>query len=372
MANVLVVGAGISGCVSARLLAEKGYEVLLIDRRNHIGGSAYDAKSAAGLTIHMHGAHIFHAKENRVWEFLGRFTDWKPYQHRVQTYVQGRYLPFPINLDTINQLYGFSFDVNGMGRFMEGFRPEVNRPKNFQEAVVARIGPELYELFYKNYTEKLWGQPGEELPVSLAGRQSARENRDPRYFTDCYQGVPDQGYTALFTSMLNHPNIEIRLNTPYAELPDYYKRLSTVYTGCIDEYFDYRFGRLPYRSMRFVFKTYECERFQPAPVVHYPNDYDFMRATEFKQITGESSPRTSVLYEYAGTDGEPYQPMPTREAKELYQKYADAAELLEGIHFTGPLGRYRHMDMNHAALEAMDMVEREFPSDAVVSIIVLD
>lgn len=373
MANVLVVGAGISGCVAARMLAEKSYDVLLVDRRNHIGGNAYDAKSSAGITIQMHGPHIFHAKERKVWDFLGRFTDWRYYQHRVQAYVEGQYVPFPINVDTVNQLYNFTYHINDMGRFLEGFRPQVNRAKNFRETVVARIGEELYDLFYRNYTQKLWGMDGEELPVALAGRQTARENRESRYFTDAYQGIPDQGYTAMFTAMLDHANIETRLNCPYAGLPDHYKRLATVYSGCVDEYFDYRHGELPYRSLRFVFKTYDCERHQPAAVVHYPNDYDFARTTEFKYLTGESSPQTTVLYEYPCAEGDPYYPLPTLPAREQYQKYAADAALLKDIHFVGPLGTYRNMDMNHAAIEAMEVVENRFPSDAEdCSVVVLD
>lgn len=372
MANVLVVGAGISGCVAARQLAEKGYEVLIIDRRNHVGGNAYDAWSAAGITIQMHGPHIFHARDKKVWDFLSRFTDWRFYQHRVATYVEGQFLPFPLNLDTINQLFGFRLDVNGLGKFLETFRPEVNRPKNFEDAVIARVGEELYEMFFKNYSRKQWGMDATDLPVSLAGRQSARLSRDDRYFTDSYQGIPEQGYSAMFAKMLDHPSIEIRLNTPYCELPDHYKRLATIHTGCIDEYFGYKHGELPYRSLRFIFKTYDYEWHQPAGVVHYPNDYDFLRVTEFKHLTGESSAQTTVLYEYPSDEGDPYYPLPTLTAREQHQKYKAEAGLLSGIHFIGPLGRYRNMDMNHAALDAMETVEKHFPSNAMCSVIVLD
>lgn len=365
MANVLVVGTGISGCVAARLLAEKGYEVLLVDRKNHIGGNAYDARNAAGITIHMHGPHIFHAKEPKVWNFLGRFGDWRPIQMRVQSYVQGQYLPMPINIDSINQLYGYRLDADSIREFYEARRLPIDNPKNFRDAVTGRVGEELYDLFFDNYTRKQWGMDGKDLPVFLAGRISARENRDDRYYTDCYQGIPELGYTAMFENMIDHPGIELHLNSPYRELPDDYKRLPTVYTGCIDEYFGYRFGRLPYRSVRFVFKTYEYEWHQPEAVINYPNDYDFLRVTEFKHWTGEMSGQTTVLYEYPTAEGEPYHPLPTLEARELYQKYAEAAENLDGMYFIGPFGRYRNMNLNHAALAAMEVVEKNFSPDTV-------
>lgn len=369
MANVLIVGAGISGCVAARLLAEKGYGVLMVDRRNHIGGNAYDARNAAGITIQMHGPHVFHARDGKVWNFLSRFTEWSPYQLRIQAYVEGRHVPVPINIDTINQLYGLSLNADTIGRFFELRRARHDSPKNFRDAVIGRIGPELYSLFFDNYTRKFWGIDPEKLPVFLAGRQSARQNRDNRYYLDSYQGIPEQGYTAMFMKMLDHPLIEIRLNCPYRDLPDDCKRMPTVYTGCVDEYFGHRFGRLPYRSVRFVFKTYEYEWHQPEAVVHYPNDYDFVRATEFKHWTRERSKHTTVLYEYPDAEGDPYYPLPTLEAREAHQKYAEAAAALAGIYFIGPMGAYRNLDMNHSALMAMELVEKRFPSIKACNII---
>lgn len=372
MANVLVVGSGISGCVAARLLAERGYEVLLAERKTHIGGNAYDATNAAGITIQMHGPHIFHAKDSRVWDFLGRFTDWRPYQLRALSYVEGRHVPVPINLDTINELYGYSHDADTIGRFYESRRIPNDKPKNLKEAVTARIGQDLYDLFFENYNRKQWGLMGEQLPVFMAGRASARENRDDRSYTDCFQGIPGQGYTAMFEAMLNHPNIEARLNCPYRAIPDDYKRLPTIYTGCIDEYFGYRYGKLPYRSIRFVYKTYDYERHLPAAVVNYPNDYDFIRATEAKHWTGEVSKQTTVVYEYPNDTGDPYYPMPSLEARELYQKYAAAAESIKGMYFLGPFGRYRNMDMNNAALGAMELVEKCFPPSEVTCSVMVE
>ena len=372
MHNVLVVGSGISGCVAARMLAENGYSVLMVERRNHVGGNTYDAKNAAGLTIQMHGTHIFHAKDARVWDFLTRFTDWRFFQLKAQTYVEGRHVPFPINQDTINQLYGFNLDAFSFGRFIDARRQRLDKPKNLRDAITMRIGEELYDLFFKNYIRKQWGLDGETLPVFLAGRQSARENRDERTFTDPFQGVPERGYSAMFNKMLAHPGIEVRLNTPYRDLPNDCKRLPTIYTGCIDEYFDYRFGKLPYRSLRFLFKTYDYEWHQPAAVVHFPNDYDFIRASECKHWTGESSRQTTVVYEYPTNDGEPYFPNPTRKARDLYEKYAAAAAEAKGLHFIGPFGRYRNLDMNHAALDAMTTVDRHFPPLEPCSVVVVE
>ena len=371
MANVLVVGAGISGCVAARMLAEKGYEVLLVDRRNHVGGNAYDAKNAAGITIQMHGPHIFHAKDAKVWDFLSRFTGWRYYQHRAMAYVEGRHVPVPINIDTVNQLYGLFHDAESIGRFFEANRAPIDKPRSLREAVIGRIGEDLYDLLFRNYTKKLWGVDGDALPASLAGRQSARLNRDDRCYAEPYQGIPEHGFAAMFAAMLDHPGIEVRLNCPYRELPDDCKRLSTIYTGCIDEYFGHRFGRLPYRSLRFFYKTYDYEWHQPVATVNFPNDYEFVRATEFKHWTRETSKQTTVVYEHPRDEGEPYYPLPTLDARELYQKYAEAAKALKGIHFVGPFGSYRNMDMNHAALETMDVVEKHFPGDEVCSVVVL-
>ena len=372
MANVLVVGTGISGCVAARMLAEKGYDVLVVERRNHIGGNAYDARNSAGITIQMHGPHIFHARDARAWEFLGRFADWRPYQLRARAYVEGRHVPDPINIDSINLLYGFQHDADTIGRFFELRRERGENPKTYRDAVAARVGAELYALFFENYARKKWGVDGRELPVFLAGRQSARRNRDDRSSTDPYQGVPEHGYTALFSSMLDHPAIDVRLNCPYRELGGESKRLQTVYSGCIDEFFGHCFGRLPYRSIRFVFKTYDYEWHQPSAVVNYPNDYDFLRSSEFKHWTGEASRQTTVLYEYPCAEGDPYLPLPTLEARELHQKYLDAAQGLRDVHFVGPLGQYRNMDMNHAALSAMEVVDRHFPGDENYSVIVAE
>ncbi len=369
MANVLVVGAGISGCVAARLLAEKGYEVLVVERRNHIGGNAYDARNAAGITMQMHGPHVFHARDPKVWNFLNRFTDWRHYQLRVQAYVAGKYVPLPINIDTINQLYTLDLNADTIGRFFELRRTRQDSPKNLRDAVINRIGIELYSMFFDNYMRKYWGLDSKDLPVFLAGRESARLNSDNRYYLDGFQGIPEHGYTAMFTNMLDHPSIETRLNCRYRDLPDDYKRLPTIYTGCVDEYFGYRLGRLPYRSVRFVFKTYDYEWHQPEAVVHYPNDYDFMRATEFKHWTRENSKQTTVVYEYPNENGDPYYPLPTLEAREQHQKYAAMADAMPDIYFIGPLGVYRNLDMNHSALMAMDIVEKRFPSAETCSVI---
>lgn len=372
MTSVLVVGAGISGCVAARLLAEKGYEVLVVDRRNHIGGNAYDARNAAGITIQMHGPHIFHDRTGKVWDFLSRFADWRPYQLRTKAYVEGRHVPDPINIDTINELFGYKHDADTIGRFFEQRRERITNPKTYRDAIAARVGGDLYELFFENYARKKWGLDGNRLPVFLAGRQSARLNRDDRYYTDGFQGVPEQGFTSLFTAMLDHPSIDVRLNRPYRDLPDDYKRLPTIYSGCVDEFFGYRFGKLPYRSIQFVFRTYDGEWHQPAAIVNYPNDYDFLRSAEFKRWTGERSSQTTVVYEYPCDNGDPYYPMPTLEARELHQKYIDAAKSLGEIHFVGPLGMYRNMDMNHAALAAMEVVEKRFPARDACDVIVAE
>ena len=288
--DYLVVGAGFAGSVLAERLAANGKTVLVIDKRPHIAGNAYDFYNEHGLLVHLYGPHIFHTQSEKVFNYLSQFTDWRPYEHRVLASVDGKRVPIPINLDTINQLYGLDLDAAGMEAFLaERAEPRADI-RTSEDIVVSKVGRELYEKFFKNYTRKQWGVDPSELDASVAGRIPVRLNRDDRYFSDTFQVMPLEGYTRMFERMLAHPNITVQLSTDYREIMDEYPGAKMVYTGPVDEFFDYRFGKLPYRSLRFEHETHNVEQLQPVGVVNYPNCHKYTRVTEFKHLTGQEHP----------------------------------------------------------------------------------
>ncbi|HYE58213.1 MAG TPA: UDP-galactopyranose mutase, partial [Rhodothermales bacterium] len=297
--DYLVVGAGFAGAVMAeRLAREGGKRVLVVDRRRHIAGNAYDEYNADGLLIHRYGPHIFHTNAKRVWDYLSAFTEWRPYEHRVLASVDGQLLPIPINLDTINRLYGLnltSFEVEDFFNRLAEPRAQI---RTSEDVVVSRVGTELYRKFFRNYTRKQWDLDPSELDASVISRVPIRTNRDDRYFTDTYQAMPLHGYTRMFERMLEHPRIKVMLGADYREVRDLVPHGEVIFTGPVDEYFDFAFGKLPYRSLEFRHETHAASVFQPAPVVNYPNEHPYTRITEFKYLTGQEHPKTSVVYEY--------------------------------------------------------------------------
>ena len=320
--DTIVVGAGFAGSVLAERLAGRlGKHVLLIDKRDHIAGNAYDFYNEHGILIHKYGPHIFHTNSEKVLAYLSRFTDWRPYEHRVLSSVDGQLLPIPINLDTINRLYGISLDAEGMKGFLaeRAFKPAEIRTS--EDIVVSRVGRELYEKFFRNYTRKQWGIDPSQLDASVAGRIPVRFDRDDRYFGDSYQVMPLQGYTRMFERMLDQPNLTVRTGVDYKDIARTYPAAKIIYTGPIDEYFDFRFGSLPYRSLEFRHETHDREVFQDAPVVNYPNDHAYTRITEFKYLTGQKHAKTSIVYEYPKAEGDPYYPIPRPENAAIYARY---------------------------------------------------
>ncbi|HEY9873145.1 MAG TPA: UDP-galactopyranose mutase, partial [Candidatus Obscuribacterales bacterium] len=293
--DYLIVGAGFSGSIIAeRLATQLGKKVLIVDKRNHIGGNAYDHYDNSGVLVHKYGPHIFHTNSREVFEHLSKFTEWRSYEHRVLASVDGQLVPIPINLDTINKLYGMnltSFQV-------EEFFAKVAEPKEYirtsEDVVVSQVGRELYEKFFRNYTRKQWGLDPSELDRSVIARIPTRTNRDDRYFTDSYQAMPLHGFTRMFENMLSHPNIKVMLNTDYREIQKAIPCREIVYTGPVDEFFDLRYGKLPYRSLEFKHETHNTPVFQSAPVVNYPNEQLYTRITEFKYLTGQEHSKTSI------------------------------------------------------------------------------
>jgi UDP-galactopyranose mutase len=354
--DYLVIGAGFAGSVVAeRLASQLGKRVLVVDRRPHVGGNTYDFYNEHGILVHQYGPHIFHTSSQKVVDYLSQFTRWRPYEHRVLAHVDGKNLPIPINLDTVNALYDLELDSGGMEKFLAE-RVEVRSElRTSEDIVLSRVGRELYEKFFRNYTRKQWGLDPSQLDASVAGRIPVRFSRDDRYFTDTFQAMPLEGFTRMFERILTDPRITTLLSTDYKEIVGRYPNAKIVYTGPIDEFFDYRFGRLPYRSLRFEHKTFEQDRFQAAPVVNYPNDHDYTRITEFKYLTGQLHEKTSVVYEYPGTEGEPYYPIPRPENNELYERYRSLADATVGVYFCGRLANYRYFNMDQVVAQALHL-----------------
>ena len=359
MFDYLVVGAGFAGSVLAeRLAAGSGKKVLVVDKRPHIGGNAYDHYDEHGLLVHKYGPHIFHTNSRDVFEYLSRFTGWRNYQHRVRASVDGQLVPIPINLDTINQLYGTQYTSFQLQDFFASVAETRESIRTSEDVIVSKVGRELYEKFFRNYTRKQWGLDPSELDSSVIARIPVRTNRDDRYFTDTYQAMPLHGYTRMFERILSHPNIKIMLNTDYHEIEGSIPYSQVVFTGPIDEYFDYRFGKLPYRSLQFKFETLSVSQHQPVAVVNYPNDYAFTRVTEIKQITGQDHQKTTLVAEYPQAEGDPYYPVPRPENAALYKRYQELAEATEGVHFVGRLATYKYYNMDQVVAQALATYSR--------------
>ncbi|MEY2572844.1 MAG: UDP-galactopyranose mutase [Verrucomicrobiota bacterium] len=359
MFDYLVVGAGFAGSVLAERLARgSGKRVLICDQRAHIGGNAYDEYDSAGVLVHRYGPHIFHTNSAEVFNYLSRFTDWRGYEHRVLASVEGQLLPMPINLDTINRLYGLNLDSTGVEDYLASVAETRATVRTSEDVVVSRVGRDLYEKFFRNYTRKQWGLDPSELDAQVAARIPVRTNRDDRYFTDEYQAMPRRGFTRLFENLLDHPNISILLNTDYREIADEIPYRKMIYTGPIDEFFDLRFGKLPYRSLQFRHETHDRERFQPAAVVNYPNEHDYTRITEFKYLTGQEHRQTSVVYEFPKAEGDPYYPIPQAANAAVYKQYRELAEATPGVRFVGRLATYRYYNMDQVIAQALTVYKK--------------
>lgn len=359
MFDYLIVGAGFAGAVLAeRLATQAGKKVLIIDKRNHIGGNTYDYYNKHGILVHKYGPHIFHTNSREIYDYLGKFTTWRPYEHRVLASVDGMLVPIPINLNTINTLYGLNLCSDEVENFLNSRAEKKERIVTSEDVVVNKVGRDLYEKFFKHYTKKQWDLDPSELDASVAARIPTRSNRDDRYFTDKYQGMPLHGYTKMFENMLSHPNIKVMLNTDYKEIRDYIPFREMIYTGPIDYFFDYCYGKLPYRSIEFKFETIETETFQPTGTVNYPNEHPYTRVTEFKYLTGQKHSRTTVVYEYPQADGDPYYPVPRPENAELYKRYQLLATGTKNVYFTGRLGTYKYYNMDQVVGQSLTLFKK--------------
>lgn len=359
--DIIIVGAGISGATLAQKYASQLHKkVLVLEKRNHIGGNCYDYVNDDGILVSKYGAHIFHTSFEDVWEYVTRFSDWNRYQHKVLSSIDGKLVPIPVNITTVNMLLNLSISSETeMKRWLEANTVKIPEPKNSEEMALSRVGPILFEKLFKHYTEKQWDAKPSELAASVIGRIPVRTNFDDHYFSDPHQGIPKEGYTKLFEKMLDHPNITVMLNTDFLNLKEQltnYEKL--FFTGPIDQFFGYKFGKqLQYRSIRFVFETYDKEYFQSNAVINYPNDYDYTRIVEYKYLSGQKHPKTTISKEFPTWKGEPYYPVPSKENLELYEAYRKEAEKAErnNIYFVGRLANYKYFNMDQAFKNALDL-----------------
>jgi UDP-galactopyranose mutase len=360
--DLLVCGAGPAGCVVAeRAAAVLGWKVLVVDRRRHVAGNCYDSRHSTGVVVHNYGPHYFRTNDASLIHYLSRYTDWLPGNYEVRSLVRGRLFPFPINLTTLEQFFGRELDVGSAERLLAERRVPIAEPRNSEEFVLSRVGPELYEAFYRNYTLKQWGIHPRHLEPHVCGRIPVRLNRDARYVDHRFQVMPQGGFTALFARMLRHRKIRVLLDCPFREVRDLVRpRRATVYTGPVDEYFGHSLGRLPYRSLRFDFVAYAQEYRQPCVQINYPNDFAFTRSVEFKHVTGQKHAQTVVSYETPAATGEPYYPVPTADSALIARRYRELAEAetrRRRVYFCGRLAQYRYFNTDEVIQEALRCFE---------------
>jgi UDP-galactopyranose mutase len=359
--DYLIVGAGFAGSVLAeRLASQHGARVLLIDRRPHIGGNAYDEPNEAGILYHKYGPHIFHTNSEQVVDYLSQFTEWRPYEHRVRALVRGKLVPIPINRTTLNKLFDLDLQTDEQAADYLASRAEpVDEIRTSEDVVINAVGQELYELFFRGYTRKQWGLDPSELDKQVTSRIPTRTNTDDRYFSDTFQAMPLNGYTAMFEKMVDNPLIEVRTGVDFRDVRDEVDADHIIYTGPIDEYFGFRFGKLPYRSLKFDHQTLDQEQFQEVAVVNYPSeDVPFTRISEYKHLTGQEAPVTTVTYEYPSAEGDPYYPIPRPENQALFKRYEALADATDNVTFVGRLATYRYYNMDQIVGQALATFRR--------------
>ncbi|WP_293896315.1 UDP-galactopyranose mutase [Flavobacterium sp.] len=370
--EILIIGAGISGAVLAERYASLGKKVLLIEKRNHIAGNCYDYIDENGILVSKYGAHLFHTNDETVWNYVNRFCKWYPWEHKVIARVGDKTVPIPVNITTVNELFGTDIsNEQEMSAWLEENRLPIEAPANGEEAVLNRVGLVLYEKMFKHYTKKQWDKYPAELDASVLERIPVRTNYDDRYFSDTYQALPVGGYTKLFENILNHPNIDVLLETDYFDVKEQYQDYEKVfYTGAIDRFFEFTKNldeKLEYRSINFVSETFDIPYFQENSVVNYPGtEVDYTRIIEYKHFGNQQSEKTTVVKEYTVAEGEPYYPVPNQRNQEIYKRYKMEADKLLDVHFVGRLANYKYFNMDQAfknALDLFDQLEKKEKSD---------
>ena len=359
--DILIIGAGISGATLAERYASAGRTVTVLEKRNHIAGNCYDHYDDNGILVSAYGAHLFHTNDEEVWEYVNRFGEWYPWEHRVVARVDGKTVPIPVNMTTVNTLFGLNLrSEDEMQQWLDRNRIPFEKPANGEEAVLNRVGPVLYDKMFRHYTKKQWDKYPEELHASVLERIPVRQNTDDRYFSDTYQALPKGGYTRMFENMLNHPNITVRLNTDYFDVQEEYEAYGKLfYTGPIDRFFEFRDAlteRLEYRSINFVTELLDQDYYQENSVVNYPGrEVDFTRIVEYKHFGDQKSPKTTIVKEFTVDGGEPYYPVPNEKNQKIYEQYRAKAEALTDVYFVGRLANYKYFNMDQAFKNALDL-----------------
>lgn len=360
--DALIAGAGPVGCVLAERMANiLGWKVLLIDKRNHVAGNCFDTYHPSGIMIHRYGPHYFRTNKKELLDYLSQFTEWIPGNYFVKSSTNGQLFPFPINLNTLGQFFNIDdLDAQKAEALLESKREKIENPANSEEFVLSRVGREMYEAFYLGYTLKQWSIHPKDLAPSVCGRIPVRLNKDERYVDHQYQLTPAQGFTQLFQKMIDHPNIELRLETNFNDIRELIKPTQvTIYTGPIDEYFGYKLGKLPWRSLEFDFVEKPVEFEQPCVQINYPNDHEYTRTVEIKHVTGQQHQHTVISYEYPKAEGDPYYPIPMEQNHQLYHQYKDLAEKeteINNVYFCGRLAEYKYYNTD----EVLELALRTF------------
>ena len=360
----VIVGAGLAGITIAERIATQLHEkVLIIEKRDHIGGNVYDEYDDAGILIQLYGPHTFHTDDKEIFDYLCQYCKWHEYQHRVLSYIDGNFVPVPISLETINSIYNLNLSEDEMADFIESRRVSIDNIRTSEDYVLSQCGKDIYEKFFKFFTIKQWGVDPSELDKSVIGRIPFRNNRDTRYFTDRYQGNPQGGFTRMCKKMLDYPEISVLLNTDYKEIIGDIEYELMIYTGKLDYYFDYKLGKLKWRSINFIFETHDCESYQPVASTRWPMDYEYTRITEFKKMTGQKNEKTTILKEIPCDGEEPFYTYPTSEWNEMAMQYRDLAKKEKGVIFVGRLAEYKYYDMDDVIRRALDVFNNVLNKD---------
>ena len=359
--DYLIVGAGFSGIVIAERLASIGKKVLLIDKRSHFGGNCYDFINRAGILVHKYGPHYFRTDYEEVLSYLSKFTEWTSHRYKVKVNFNEKIYSFPINKKTFEEFFNLKFSTKEeLSAFLESKRnKDIITPKNAEETILSKLGPELYSAFFEGYTQKQWGVHPKLLDVSVTERIPIRLDDNDDYLNNNFQAMPSKGYTQMFKKMLSNKNIKIMLNKPFSK-KDINRAKKVIWTGRIDEFFNFKFGKLPYRGLNFAFfNFYNQEFFQECGQINYTSaSIPYTRILEIKHITHQKSPHTTISLEFPTDGGEPCYPIPTLENKKLYEKYLDETKKYETVHFLGRLGKYQYLNMDQCVKEALMLFEK--------------
>lgn len=363
----LIVGCGLSGIALAERLATVCNEkVLIIDKRAHVGGNIYDYKDKNGITVHKYGPHVFHTNDRNVWNYLSRFTDWHYFMYRVKAVIDGREVNIPFNLDSLHKVFPAKMAEKLEAKLIEKFGFNIKVPilklKKSKDADLEFLAQYVYEKVFLGYTVKQWGVRPEDLDASVSGRVPVYVSRDDRYFQDKYQAIPADGYTKMVENILNHPNIEVMLNTEFSAVKNDISCERLFFSGPIDEFFDYKFGELPYRSLDLRFEEFDTAFYQSGPQMNYPENFDFTRSVEYKYYLDEKSAKTVVSFEYPEAfergRNERYYPIPDKENQALYDRYLQEAAKLKNVYFLGRLGDYKYYNMDQTVARALELFEK--------------